>query len=64
MQRLHQGEGMAPLTIDLRGITPDQLRSSGSSALRDAVQEAISPTRPIADGGGFDNRCAAHSKAT
>jgi len=55
---------MATVTIDLRGITPDQLRSAGSPALRDTVREAISPTRPIVDGGGFDNKAAAHSKAT
>ncbi|MGH3392489.1 MAG: hypothetical protein ACRDOO_26775 [Actinomadura sp.] len=59
MQRLHQGEGMAPLTIDLRGITPDLLHATDSSALTDAVQDAISPTQPMVDGGGFDNKCAA-----
>jgi hypothetical protein len=47
---------MAPLTIDLQGVTPDLLRSTDSSALTDAVQEAISSTQPSADGAGFDNK--------
>jgi len=47
---------MAPLTIDLRGVTPDLLRSTDSSALTEAVREATSKTQPVADGAGFDNR--------
>jgi hypothetical protein len=63
VQRIHQGESMAPLSIDVRGITSDLLRSTDSSALTDAVQEAISPTQPMVDGAGFDNKAAAERKS-
>lgn len=54
---------MTPLGIDLRGITPDLLRPTDSSALTNAVQEAISPTRPMVDGGGFENKVAVELKS-
>jgi hypothetical protein len=47
---------MPPLTIDLRGVTSDLLRSADNPVLASAVLEAISPTRPVADGAGFDNK--------
>lgn len=47
---------MPPLTIDLRGVTPDLLRSADNPVLTEAVLEAISPTRPMVDGAGFDNK--------
>jgi hypothetical protein len=53
---LHPGGTMPPLTIDLRGVTPDLLRSADHPVLTEAVLEAISPTRPARDGAGFDNK--------
>lgn len=47
---------MSPLIIDLRGVTPDLLRSADNPVLRDAVREAVSTTRPVADGAGFENK--------
>lgn len=47
---------MPPLTLDLRGVTPDLLRSTDSPVLTGAVLEALNPTRPALDGAGFDNR--------
>jgi len=47
---------MPPLTIDLRGVTSDLLRSTDNPVLAGAVLEALSPTRPAVDGAGFDNK--------
>lgn len=47
---------MPPLTIDLRGVTPDSLHPADNPALADAVLGAVSGTRPVADGSGFDNK--------
>lgn len=55
-QRTHPGGTMPPLTIDLRGVTPDLLCSADKPVLTEAVLEAISPTRPTRDGAGFDNK--------
>lgn len=47
---------MPPLTIDLQGVTSDLLRSDDNPVLAHAVREAISTTRPVADGAGFNNK--------
>jgi hypothetical protein len=47
---------MAPLTIDLQGVTSDLLRSDDNPALKRIISEAINPTPQIGDGAGFDNR--------
>jgi hypothetical protein len=47
---------MPPLTIDLRGVTSDLLRSADNPVLTSAVLEAIHPVREVADGAGFDNK--------
>lgn len=47
---------MPPLTIDLRGVTADILRSADNPVLTDAVRAAVSATRPVADGAGFNNK--------
>jgi hypothetical protein len=47
---------MPPLTIDLRGVTPDLLCSADNPVLAEAVREAVSQTRPTRDGAGFDNK--------
>ncbi|GLY87741.1 hypothetical protein [Actinoallomurus iriomotensis] len=47
---------MPPLTIDLRGVTSDLLRSADNPVLKSAVLEAIQPAREMADGAGFDNK--------
>jgi hypothetical protein len=47
---------MPPLTLDLRGVTPDLLCSADKPVLAEAVLEATSPTRPALDGAGFDNK--------
>jgi hypothetical protein len=47
---------MKTLTIDPRGITLDLLRPTDSSALTDVVREAVSRTRSMDDGAGFDNK--------
>lgn len=47
---------MPPLTIDLRGVTSDLLRPADNPVLADAVLEAVSVTRPVVDGAGFENK--------
>jgi hypothetical protein len=47
---------MPPLTIDLRGVTSDTLRSADNPVLADAVRAATSVRRPVADGAGFNNK--------
>jgi hypothetical protein len=55
-QRTHRGGIVPPLTIDLRGVTSDILRSADNPVLTDAVRKAISARRSVADGAGFDNK--------
>jgi hypothetical protein len=46
---------MQPLSIDLQGVTSELLQPTDNPALTDAMQEAINPTYPLADGAGFEN---------
>jgi hypothetical protein len=50
------GEIMQPLAIDLQGVTSDLLHPTDNPVLAAAVEEAINPSHPIADGAGFDNK--------
>jgi hypothetical protein len=61
-ERIDQGEIMPPVIINVQGITPDLLQTTDSLALTDVLQAAISPSQPIVDGAGFDNRAMRDSK--
>jgi hypothetical protein len=47
---------MQHLAIDLHGITVDHLFATDNPILTAAIREAVSPTKAVPDGAGFDNK--------
>jgi hypothetical protein len=47
---------MAPLTLDLQGVTVDLLRPTDNPLLADALRTATDPAPRRGDGAGFDNK--------